>query len=392
MPSKRILLLFLNTGGGHRSAALAVAEVLQRLYGKHVHVELVDVTAEYFPWPLSQLNTIYEWLVRLNGWPWALTYHLTDGLRRVAMLKGAWWLLTSRSILSVLDDHPADVIVCCHPLLKAPIAQALDAKRWDTSLITLVTDLACGHAAWFYPDAGTCLVATEQARDQALACGLPAHAVQVTGLPVRPCFVQAAEQSSTLTRKRLGLDVDKPVVLLLSGADGMGPFPSLLKAVLSSTTHVQAVAIAGRNERLRAKLASRTRRWPQPVHVRGFVDNIHDWMRAASLLVTKAGPTTIAEALVVGTPMVLSGAVPGQEPPNVAYVTKTGAAVWAPSPDRAAQAVQELLSPNSEKLQRMTKRAQEAGRPDATLRVAHAVWRSTEHSKGPSKHDSELAR
>ncbi len=390
MPPRRVLLLFLNTGGGHQSAALAVAEALQEIYGKGVQAKIVDVTADHFPWPLSELNATYDRLVHLNGWPWALTYHLTDGPRRVAMLEGTWWLLTGRSILSLLIEHPADVIVCCHPLLKAPTARALNMKGSETPLITLVTDLASGHAAWFHPSSIACLVATEQARKRALACGLAASSVQMTGLPVRPCFVRAAEWNVGFMRKKLGLDTDRPVLLLLSGANGMGLFHSLLEAIMTSTTDAQVVAITGRNKTLQAKLASERR--SRPLHVKGFVKNVHEWMRAANLVVTKAGPATIAEALVVGTPMILSGAVPGQEPPNVRYATKTGGAVWAPSPAQAAQAVQELLSSPSERLQQMTRCAREAGCPAAARRVAQIVWRKAERSTTSSRIENWLDR
>lgn len=286
--------------------------------------------------------------------------------------------MTGQSVLSLLDDHPADVIVCCHPLLKAPLAQALEMRESKAPLITLVTDLASGHAAWFLPCHGKHLVATEQAREQALSCGLSADAVEVTGLPVRPCFVRGVEQSPVLTRERLGLDPDRPVVLLLNGADGMGPFCTLVRSVMAGTAEIQVVAIAGHNKRLQAKLTSR--QWPQPLHVKGFVDNMHDWMCAADLLVTKAGPATITEALTTGTPMIISGAIPGQEPPNVACVTETGSAVWAPRPALVTRAVHELLSPDNETLEHMSRRAQEASHPDAAWRVARIVWSSAELS------------
>lgn len=378
MPPRRVLLAYLNTGGGHRSAALAVAEALEGLRGDSVQVKLVDVTAEYFPWPLDKLNTVYDWLVRLDGWPWAAIYHLTNGPRRVAMLRGGWWLLTGRSTLNLLRDHPCDVIVCCHPLLRAPIAQALKVRGGETALITLVTDLASGHATWFHPPEGRWLVATEQVQEDALACGVRADAIEVTGLPVRPRFAQAAGQDRGQTREDLGLEADKSVVLLLSGADGVGPFYSLVKLIMATSADIQLVAITGRNEKLRAKLAEGA--WGNALHVEGFVDNVQDWMHAADLLVTKAGPATMTEALVVGTPLILSGAIPGQEPPNVAYAREAGAAVWAPQPAQAAEAVQDLLSNKKKMLRRMTSQAQEAACPEAARRVADIVWTVAERS------------
>jgi 1,2-diacylglycerol 3-beta-galactosyltransferase len=152
----------------------------------------------------------------------------------------------------------------------------------------------------------------------------------------------------------------------------MGPFYRLCKTVAASGAQAQLVMIAGRNERMRAKLTATT--WSLPVHVKGFVQNMHEWMRAADLLVTKAGPSTISEALVMGLPLVLSGALPGQEQPNVDYVVQAGAGVWAPTSKRAAVAVRDLLSPGNPSLDQMAAHAQALGQPDAAWRVAEIVW------------------
>jgi 1,2-diacylglycerol 3-beta-galactosyltransferase len=152
----------------------------------------------------------------------------------------------------------------------------------------------------------------------------------------------------------------------------MGPLRRISKAVAGSGVQAQLVVITGRNERLRARLSAET--WPFPVQVKGFVHNMHEWMRAADLLVTKAGPSTVSEALVLGLPMVLSGALPGQERPTVDYVVQAGAGVWAPTPGRVTRAVRELLAPGSPALARMAARARTLARPDAAWRVAKVVW------------------
>lgn len=369
---RRVLLVFLNTGGGHRSTAHAVAETLTDLYADRVQVDLVDVTTHYFPWPLSELDAIYRWMVRLHGWPWALAYHLTDGPRRLALLRGAWWLLTGRSVLALLEDHPADVVVCCHPLLKAPCGQALALRGPGTPLITLVTDLASAHATWFVGDDECCLVATEPARERARACGLPDESVHAIGLPVRPCFIEAARRDPIAVRHQLGLDPDGPVVLLMGGADGVGSLLRLAKAISDRDVQAQLAVITGRNQGLRRELESRA--WAFPLRIQGFVHNVEDWMGAADLVVTKAGPSTVSEALVMGLPMVLSGALPGQERPNADYVVERGAGVWAPTPAEAARAVYELLSTGSSTLTGMTECARALARPDAARRAAQVIW------------------
>ena len=79
---RRLLILFSDTGGGHRSSACAVLQALQDLYGERVQVELVDALADYAPWPFNHLDGVYTHMVRLRGWPWAAGYHLSNGPRR----------------------------------------------------------------------------------------------------------------------------------------------------------------------------------------------------------------------------------------------------------------------------------------------------------------------
>jgi len=361
-----------------------VAQALQDRYGEQAQIELVDVLADYTPWPLNRLDDIYIHMVRLRGWPWAAGYHLSDGPRKVALLTRGCWPLVRVALLRLLQDHPADVVVCCHPLFSDPVLRTLaevkvkaeveaevEAKV-ETSLITLVTDLIAAHSFWFVPGITRCLVPTEGARQRALACGLPAERILVTGLPVSPRFVVTAQEDPLTVRRRLGLETDRPVVLLVSGAEGMGPLRRISQTVADSGIRAQLVMVVGRNERLRTRLAAET--WPLPVRVESFVHNMHEWMRAANLLITKAGPSTISEALVMGLPIVMSGALPGQERPNVDYVVRAGAGVWAPTPGQVASAVRELLAPGASKLTQMATCAQALARPDAAWRVAEVVW------------------
>lgn len=48
------------------------------------------------------------------------------------------------------------------------------------------------------------------------------------------------------------------------------------------------------------------------VKVCGFVTNMAEWMTACDAIITKAGPGTIAEALICGLPLILNGFIPCQ--------------------------------------------------------------------------------
>src|SRR5207247_1511167 len=75
------------------------------------------------------------------------------------------------------------------------------------------------------------------------------------------------------------------------------------------------------NRPRRGRTETRRRRLPRrhfatPPLVLGFVDYMPELMRACDVTVTKAGPRAIAEALATGLPLIITGVLPGQEPPN----------------------------------------------------------------------------
>jgi 1,2-diacylglycerol 3-beta-galactosyltransferase len=121
----------------------------------------------------------------------------------------------------------------------------------------------------------------------------------------------------------------------------MGPLEENAEAIAEAQIRTALVVIAGRNQELRERLESRD--WPIPTFVYGFVRNMPDFMGAADILVTKAGPGTITEALNAGLPMILYSRLPGQEEGNVTYVTSEGAGIWAPEPHLVVQALRQWI-------------------------------------------------
>ena len=60
--------------------------------------------------------------------------------------------------------------------------------------------------------------------------------------------------------------------------------------------------------------------------MKGFVNNMAEFMSACDCIITKAGPGTIAEALISGMPILLNGYIPCQEEGNVSFVLENGGA------------------------------------------------------------------
>jgi len=362
----RILFLFSDTGGGHRSAVEALMEALHLEFGNHFNAEMVDIFKEYAPRPLNSMPALYPKMVRLPQ-AWGLGYRLSNGHRRARLITASAWPYVRRSIRSLVAEHPSDLIVSVHPLATAPVLRALGSQR--PPFVTVVTDMVTTHALWYHRRTDLCIVPTEAARQRALIFGLRPEQVQVIGLPVAERFCQPAGDRHDL-RLHLGWPLDRPVILLVGGGDGMGPIEKTAHAIDEAGLPATLAVIAGRNQSLRTRLEAH--HWSIPTYIYGFVREMPDFMRAADVLVTKAGPGTISEAFIAGLPIVLYSRLPGQEDGNVTYVVSEGAGFWAPQPDQIVDAVR-LLVNNREIHARMSASCHRLARPQAARQIVHSL-------------------
>jgi 1,2-diacylglycerol 3-beta-galactosyltransferase len=140
--------------------------------------------------------------------------------------------------------------------------------------------------------------------------------------------------------------------------------------------------VCGRNEQLRARLSRL--RFDTPTVVLGFVDTMPELLRASDLVVTKAGPGAIAEALATDVPLVLTGYLPGQETPNVDFVIESGIGTYAPRPDELLDAVQRLLAGDGTELREMAERAAEIAHPYASLDIARECLALAARNRSPA--------
>lgn len=377
-----VVFLMSDTGAGHRASASAMGAALEQRYPGRYTFDLIDVFRRYGPFPFQHLPEIYPRWVNWASATWAATYHLSNQspLDRALVVLAYQWL--RRGLRRMLTDHPADVLVGAHGLLVRPVLRALNEQTIRPPFVTVVTDLVSTHTFWYARQVDRCLVPTPAAYERGLRCGLTPDQLRVTGLPVHPHFAARLIPRSD-ARRKLGLAADLPAVLLVGGGDGMGPLYRIAGELNRRRLPMQLIIIAGRNQRLRRRLA--TVQWNQPTHVFPFVDNMPEFMAAVDILVTKAGPTTVSEACLAGLPMVLSGAVPGQEAGNITFVVDHGAGTYAPGPRRTADAVARWLNGSYAELADIAANARQAGFSDAAWTIAEEIHLQAQRGPVPTR-------
>ncbi len=370
MNHSRILILMSDTGGGHRASAQALQAAFAARYPGRFQVEIVDLWTDYTPWPINRMPRLYSPIIARGLWFWKLLWAVFENERAFSAALRLVYLISRNELRQVLQAHRPHLIISVHPFMQHIVLRLLEQEGAAIPFLTVVTDLASFHHGWFHARARRCFVASEPAAAAARRHGLHAGQVRLLGLPVRPPFVGALPEKET-ARARLGLADTAFTVLLLGGGEGMGPVAATAHAVarrLAETgTAAQLVVICGRNKRLRQSLQRSD--WPVPVQVCGFVDNMQEWMVASDCVITKAGPGTIAEALICGLPILLSGFIPGQEEGNVAYVVENGVGAYCDSPDGIAAIINDWAG--GSQLSQMS--ARELARPRAAYDIVDEI-------------------
>lgn len=365
---KRVLILMSKTGGGHLASAQALQTVFAQEYGDDVQVTVVDLLMDHLPWPMREFPKSYGWIANRTPWLWRTLYRAGHRSWIATPIIDATAQLSLTSIMGLIVRHQPDLIVSVHPLVQELAIFALERLRSNIPYAIVVTDLTSVHPLWFHPKADCCFVASEAAFQAGLASGMTADRMRLTGLPVRPDFALPARPRAEL-RAELGMHQDYPAVLLVGGGDGIGRVGAIARALgralgASDAPPAQMVIICGRNRRLMARLQKEE--WPIPVVIQGFVTNMSDWMAACDCVVTKAGPGTIAESLIRGLPMLLSGFIPGQEEGNVPYVVNNRVGKYIREPAAIAQQVKRWFGADRAELAAMTARTADLANPRST--------------------------
>ncbi len=366
-----ILFLFSDTGGGHRSAAEAIIEAVQLEYGETVTTEMVDFFKSHAPLPLNKMPDWYPDMVKAPHL-WGLSFKMSDGRRRARAITASMWPYVGRAVRRIVKEHPADLIVTVHPLATTIFLKALGRNR--PPFIIVVTDMVTTHALWYDQRADLILVPTEDARQRALEYEMDPHQVRVVGQPVAERYCVPAGDKAAL-REKLGWEADKTIVLLVGGGDGMGPLGKTAREIAASGLDVGLAIVAGRNQKLKKELEAY--KWPVPIHIYGFTHEMPDFMRAADVLVTKAGPGTIAESLNADLPIILYAKLPGQEDGNVTFVVDEKVGVWAPEPEQVVRTLREWVQKPEVRLE-YVENCRRAARRDASRQIARAISETLE--------------
>ena len=311
-----ILILTGRFGMGHVKAAEAIREQIYR-ENPDSRVETVDFIDYMFPTLSRGIYKGFNFLVsRCSG--------LYNALNKAAgKNSGVPMKLTfTKRIDKLIATHQPDVIVVAFPVCSQYISSYKRMRRCNIPLYTYITDITA-HDEWIAPGTDRYFVGDITTKNALLSKGVSEDKIVISGIPVRECFYQEYRKKDN-TRKE---------ILIMGGGLGLIPSSENFLRKISVRRDIKLTVITGKNERLRAELSEK---FPH-AEIVGYTDKVHEYMKRADLVVTKAGGITTFEAIASKTPLYVIKPFLEQEFGNAQYIEghNIGRVLWDTDADEA---------------------------------------------------------
>jgi processive 1,2-diacylglycerol beta-glucosyltransferase len=369
-----IVILHAPVGGGHKSAARALARELKSRHGS-LEPRLVDA----FDGAEGFFRSVYTHLAlftmahapRVYGAVYRTTHDI-DGSGTFRRFRSAVNRSQTNRLAGYLRASQPTAIVCTHFM---PLEVALRMRRagqLDVPIYGVVTDYAA-HGLWREPETDLTFCAPGRAEEELLAGGLSSDRIVPAGIPVDPSFAESYDVVAE--KRRAGFSTRRPTVLVLGGGFAMKAMLPVLGEVTERVgPHADVVVICGKNDDLKARATRLLAARRLQARVLGFVDPIIPLLRGADVVVTKPGGLSTSECLALGKPTVFYEVAPGQETENARHVVERGAGIATSTPEETAEAALRLVESASRRAA-LAERARAIGRPRAAEAIVSTILR-----------------
>jgi processive 1,2-diacylglycerol beta-glucosyltransferase len=374
----RLAVFSVSAGAGHVRAAQALCAAAQLSHPDWVvsHVDVMDLVPRAFR---SLYSESYIKLVECAPLLWSYLYSRTDKRTRASKrdrLRRGIEKLNTRKFDSELEKLAPDAIICTHFLPAELLSRRIRKKRPTAPVWVQVTDFDV-HGLWLHEHMQGYCVANDEVAERLHSRGVALDRIHVTGIPIMPAFSNAPARETAA--KELGLDPNKPTLIMMSGGAGVGGIEVLAKQLAALPIELQIVVLAGKNEKLLSELKAIAKEFPNRLWPMGFTRTIERAMAAADLAITKPGGLTSSECLAMNLPMIVVSPIPGQEERNADYLLESGGALKAIDGASLIYKVQRLLSA-PEELARMRERMKAIATPKSASHVIDIVARRPQQS------------
>lgn len=325
---KRILILTAEkTGSGHRSSALAIENALK---DKGYEVRQLDI----FPLMGFMGNLMENSYIPLTTKA-PFVYYLCQRFSEFFPWFIHWqmYLRMRKNVLEILADYKPDLIISVHCMFTRSVSHLIRKHGLNIPFYIGVIDLMDPPKVWEDKNADMTFVPTRQIYDEYLKKGFDPQKLMISGFPIRTDIVPEA------------VPKDELKILMVNPSTSLDKNILFLKEV-SRLEDASIDFVCGLDERLYETLEElkKEQQLSDKVRIHGFVNEIGELMNGSHLILTKAGPNIILEAVRSHTAIIITGHIKGQEDHNYRYVTQNGYGIRCENPHKIYQEISDFIS------------------------------------------------
>ncbi len=331
MKNSNILILTAPFGNGHKMAANSLAETFKQ---EGFNVIVRDLFTESHPMLTSNISKTHNRLFSL-GSTYSYFYYGIDKISSTRLIN-VYRMFGYHTLKKIIKEYQPQIIINTFPMLSAP--EFMRKYQLGVPVINVVTDYCC-HRLWINENFDRIYLATDDLKEKLIKMHIPINKLEVTGIPIRPGFEEEIDVRKIA--RKYQVNTDKKTILISAGAAGVSKGLDYVCTKLNTLKGVQIFLVCGNNLKLRNKIDNLGL---NNVKTFGYIDEIHELYRLATIMITKPGGITLSEAAAAKLPLILYKPIPGQEKENADYFVHKGAAIIAHTSDEAYEHVVRVLN------------------------------------------------
>ncbi len=359
----RVLILSVRHGAAHERVARALEKALNELR-PDLEVKVIDTLEHCARWFRAYYNS-YE--IPLKYWP--ALWGWIERFQHEGSATGPAWLFRqgARPLFQFIRAFGPDIVIATETGA-CELAAMLKRENGRRFFLVGVDGLDVDRA-WAQPEVDLFPASGDGIAARLQDAGVPPHKIVSCGMPLDPAFARLPDRAEV--RRRLELPLDFPLVLVLFGGAGFGKPREIVSELGKIQRPFRAILFTGKNKHLEIRLKALCAGKPH-CQVLGWVNNLHEWMVAADLVVNKPSGLALVEAMTCGLPFLALDPLPGNEHRHCDLIEKWGVGIWVKRHADLASTIERLLSEHEE-LAQFRKNALARARPRAAYDAARAI-------------------
>lgn len=304
---KNIVILYTEAGGGHKVAALALKDIIER--NANLKVTMIN--------PFEVIYEKFDIIKKFTGKSSEKFYnefvsaHENSLIRLLAIsvLFKFNLFIYHKKLMEALDidwkKMKFDMVISVVPFINFLISQSLKNSAPTVPFVTLVTDYSeCANNVWFVSKEQFLICGTEKLLEQAIKRGHPADRIfRTSGMIVRPAFYEVSDKEKNIQKARLGLRLDLSTGLVMFGMCGSDMMLDIAKNMNRTGFGGQLIFICGRNKEIKKKIEAL--QLDYPILTRECVNDVQHYMLVSDFFIGKPGGSGISEASIMKLPIIV---------------------------------------------------------------------------------------